>query len=519
VIPLIWLDEAAGDEAAITEEESTWVSQGLQIQEKRTILANQYLADVQDVPMAHLTQTQYTGWGWVQDLPAFSEQWLSKETDGETAHHQVLLQNWSLPEGIHPAEAMIQTPEQTDNPQAVTLSNGLLDVTFQIGQAGCEVRQAGSAQDDPRHYPRLFELWDFEDQGDSYNSGPIRGSVPKQAIISTLTLLDAGPLVTTLEVVYQLQGVSLSATFQLQAGEAAITVALTLENYRPNHKLQWLCETGTPIHAVQAESHFSVVSRQYDPNYHESKVPPPEPFKELKTNTGPIQRFIQANTQAFITEGLCEYEVKGSQLGLTVLRAFGALSSAQTGVRGAQAGPPFETPEGQCLNRVMTLRCQWRPSTQRIEKLYQWADQFYGVAFGKRILPKKRHLKEELLKKDLAGLLISSQTKATQPECPSPLVHWDEKRLRMTAMTWLQKENSESKAGLILRLVNVSAEKVLVHFQGTLQYHHLEALNGLHESFNRSNEDTVTPFDVPYEPFFELFFEPFEVKTILFCVE
>jgi alpha-mannosidase len=302
-------------------------------------------------------------------------------------------------------------------------------------------------------------------------------------------------------VAYQLEGVCLSARFQLQAAEMTLTVSLTLENHRTNHKLQWLCETGTPISAVQAESHLSVSTRQYNPDYHESNVPAPEPFKELKTNTGPIQRFIQTNGQAFITEGLCEYEVRGSQLGLTLLRSFGALSSANTGVRGAQAGPPFETPEGQCLNRKMTLRCQWRPATENLEKLYQWADSFYGVVSGKLILPKRKHLGEKEVGED------EPNDYNIKPDSgPAPLVHWHEKRLRASAMTWLQSNPAAPESGLVLRLVNVSSEKVFAHFQGTLQYGHLKELNGLNEPLGVI-ESSIVPFN------------PNEVKTILFCVE
>jgi mannosylglycerate hydrolase len=485
VVPLFWQSPLGLSKQEEEKSELQLVSQGIQIQEKKTLLANQYLADVQDIPMAHLTQTQYTGWGWVQDLPPHSEHWLSNET----------ALDWSLPSSVHPVEA-----ELTKDGQRATLGNGLFEVTFQVGQAGCQISEIANTT----QYPQMFELWDFEDQGDSYNSGPVRGTTPKQAMISKLTLLDAGPLLATVEVDYQLTGMALSAKFQIRANDMALDIALTLDNHRPNHKLQWLCETGKAIQIVQAESHLSVTTRHYDPDYHESHVPPPEPFQELKTNTGPIQRFIQTNGQAFITEGLCEYEVRGSQLGLTLLRAFGALSSANTGVRGAQAGPPFATPEGQCLNRKMTLRCQWRPGTQAVENLYQWADHFYGVVSGKLILPKRKHLGEE----------SPSDSNLNTDSAPFPLIHWHEKRLRTSAMTWLQSKPNDSnisKFGLVLRLVNVSSEKVFAHFQGTLQYehlqyHHLEELNGLDEPMDVI-ESSIVPFN------------PYEVKTILFCVE
>jgi hypothetical protein len=111
---------------------------------------------------------------------------------------------------------------------------------------------------------------------------------------------------------------------------------------------------------------------------------PAEPWKELVPNTGPIQRFVLFESQMLTTIGLSEYEVTDFNLALTLLRGFGVLSKGDSGVRGAQAGPPFATPEGQCIKRLLSCQYIWQPRPATLPEAFHQASHAYGVVFGEQ---------------------------------------------------------------------------------------------------------------------------------------
>jgi alpha-mannosidase len=272
----------------------------------------------------------------------------------------------------------------------------------------------------------LLRFQDQAEQGDSYNSAPVPGTHPVSAEFRDAQVVHAGPLMGVLELTHAFPTLDMLLYTQvcLEAGRAVLNFQTRFTNRQADHKLQVRFATGRPITTVQAESHLGVVTRHYDPNYRELDHMPVEKMKELKANTGPIQRFMSANGHSWITEGLTEYEVYRDTLSITLLRAFGALSSADTGVRGAQAGPPFETPEGQCLDREFVCRYAWLPTPIETQELYAQASRFYGTVWAR-----------------------SGAGNATSVDVAA-LLSWDNPALVASACYWVPQK------GVLLRLLN-----------------------------------------------------------------
>ncbi len=319
------------------------------------VLQDEYLHDSQRIPLSHLTKVRRQGWIWAEAIPALGYAVLNRaEAFGKHGPVPVLTDSTCL---------------ENDHLR--------VDVDAQ-GRLSVDVVATG------QRFENLLTFTDQPDQGDSYNSGPVPGTVPQVAVFTGRRVLQGGPLVGILELTHHFPGSdrSLVTQVRLDAGSARLDFETTFVNHTAQHKLQAVFNTGQPVREVLAESHLGVVQRTYNPDYREADLIPVSPMKELATNTGPIQRFLSANGQGFITEGLCEYEVVQNTVGITLLRSFGALSSADTGVRGAQAGPPFETPEGQCLGRVFRCRYAWTPQGHDPSALFEMADRFYGTVWG-----------------------------------------------------------------------------------------------------------------------------------------
>jgi hypothetical protein len=200
-----------------------------------------------------------------------------------------------------------------------------------------------------------------------------------------------------------------------------------------------------------------------DPDYSLQAQMPAPPYKELKTRTGVIQRFVSTNGQSWITRGLTEYEVsdsivKGSVLGITLHRPFRLLSSKETGVRGAQAGPPFETPEGLCLNRPLHCELAWLITPKETSQLYTLTEQYLGSVWG---ISKPDSPGEQQVSHPAADTIMQQATLPTATT--SRLISWpDAQALVKLACYWLPDK------GLVLRVLNTTAKSVetrfLVHF-------------------------------------------------------
>lgn len=258
------------------------------------------------------------------------------------------------------------------------LENGLLRV--EVTDAG-DITVTDKTQ--RKTFTGLHQLWRQAEQGDSYNAAPVPGLSPERARLTACTLELEGPLRSTLHLHYHFQSIDLTVEtrLSLEAGSPRITFDTAFTNNTPDHKIQAVFEAGNSVTQVVAEGHFSPVTRTYDPAYRITDHMPAPSQKELLVQSGAIQRFIGYHNQTLLTEGLTEYEVEGSAVKLTLLRAFGMLSKHDTGVRGSHAGPPLPTPEGQCLNRNARYRYAWVFGFS-LEEAYCQADWFYGAVYG-----------------------------------------------------------------------------------------------------------------------------------------
>jgi hypothetical protein len=251
-------------------------------------------------------------------------------------------------------------------------------------------------------------------------------------------------------------------------------------------KVQACFSTGQPIKNVMAETHFYRAQRDYNPDYREQDQSPAGSFKELKSNTGPIQRFISANNQTIITEGLTEYEISQKEICITLTRPFGKLSKKQLRTRGAPAGPPLSLKEatsfptialGRPLQNELQkdLNLAWMPTPETPAQLYEAAGRFYGNV----------------------GAISGTGTQKTAE--PKSLTSWDNPALVSSACYWLPNR------GLVLRLINTTDRELSTAFTVGFKHHSIHETNMLEEIQRTLADDTVT-------------LGPRGVKTLLFAL-
>ncbi len=349
-----------------------------------------------------------------------------------------------------------------------------------------------------KQYYGIHTFQDKDDQGDSYNSAPVKGSKPRTPQLISKKLIESGALKSTYELNYELanpedstQPLKLTTRVSLEAGNPQVLFETSYSNTFKNHKLQVAFPTGEPIHSVRAEGHFGIEDRDFpNPSYNELQhMPARDPSRggearELRTNTGAIQRFVMANGQMLTTEGLSDYEVAGKDLKLTLLRAFGHISKPDTGVRDDAAGPHFETPDGQMLNRPMTFRYGWQPTPSTDAKAYHAAGQFYGVVTGEQ---GRSNVEGEGTELDS---LKADSKNATGVRS---LVNWDNSSIVSSSI-----KMADSGDGLIVRVLNTTSEPQSLQFKTGFDYEGIAQLS-MTEKWQKnltSPELTVPPHDV-----------------------
>lgn len=399
-------------------EESTESSRLPQVEREETHLIDQWRFDARQVPLSHKTETVRHGWLYAENLPPFSINTLKKDSHSLPAEKSVSAEDNSLENEFYTFSI---TPE------------GTLSVT--------------DKQTD-KTYSTLLQFSVRKEQGDSYNGAPIPNSPVEMPKLISTEVLHSGSLVSALTLTHQLDEQVWKTTVTLKASEKFIHFETAFTNTLSDVCVQVGFETDRAIQTVLAETHLGTVERHYDSDYNITQHMPAPKDKELKTNTGVIQRFIATNGQYFVTEGLTEYEVNKNTLKLTLLRTFDKISSPETGVRGTQAGPPFETPEGQCLNRAMAFRYGWCPDPQQAEERFHLASRFYGetVAFDSALLKPESKPANSI----------------ESPEWGQALVHWENDTIIKSACY-------PTTNGYILRLLNTGNQNqtITLNFQKT----------------------------------------------------
>ncbi|MGE0199353.1 MAG: hypothetical protein AB7P76_00140 [Candidatus Melainabacteria bacterium] len=430
----------------------------------------------QIVPLAHRTTTVRNGWVWVENVPPLSAAPLSSSRKPVS-------------------QPVVSIQSGTVRQKTIRLENGLVAAEIHL-PTGKNAATGGTVTltDCRRNlrYEHTHRILDYPDQGDSYNRAPVPGSHPTAYRLCDARLTQTGPLVAEVELTYSRTGKAtghhlLHTTLTVTAGSPRITAHSRWINHDPGHTLQVVFPTKGPMTCVLAEGHFGTVTRTYNPDYRMAEAMPVAPWKELKTSTGPVQRFAAANDQAWITEGLCEYEVMGADFHITLMRAFGLLSSNETGVRGAQAGPPLPTPEAQYPESPMEARYAWLPQPEETHRLYTEADHFYGDCFT--VSP--------------TAYLPASPTSETP--AGHSVFSWDAPEVIMSA---LYRENNQ----IILRLINTTDQTVPVTLSTSLQLQNALPTNALGEPLPDaaiSGREGVLAFTFP----------PLSVRTLVFSVQ
>jgi len=198
-------------------------------------------------------------------------------------------------------------------------------------------------------YSDFISFVDFKDQGDSYNFGPVIGDKGFKSEILSSKILSIGDLRCALDVKFKINTTLLNAEISLNKNSNMINFKINWNNKAKNHLLQVQFNLKEPITKTYSEDMNTILERTFDPNYDIRKNLPETKGIEAKTNTAPMQRYV--NTQGFevVTKGLTEYEVKKNHLLITLLRAIGTISNPKNSARLTPAGPPIEVRGAQQL--------------------------------------------------------------------------------------------------------------------------------------------------------------------------
>ncbi len=198
-----------------------------------------------------------------------------------------------------------------------------------------------------RRFQGLHRLEDEQDLGDLYNFCPAEGEPVWRSDVATARVLANGPTVWELELSTATDGVAIRTVARLTSGSRRIEFRTTLQNDKPDHRLRVIFPTGATEQMVRAEGQFAVVHRPVTPQAPKTGwVEPPDPTQHTlgAVALGPL---------ALLTRGLPEYEARGAEICLTLVRGVGLISHPSNAIktRPLGAGPQTPTPEGQCLGR------------------------------------------------------------------------------------------------------------------------------------------------------------------------
>lgn len=195
----------------------------------------------------------------------------------------------------------------------------------------------------------FIQFVDFQDKGDTYNFGPIKNDTGIKSEIISSKVLRKGELQVALLVKFKVKNTILNTEITLNKNSHLINFKINWNNKIKNHLLQVQFNLPEVITKTYSEDLGTLIERNFDPDYDIRKNLPKTKGIEAKTNTAPMQRYV--NTQGFevVTKGLCEYEVKKKSLLITLLRATGIISNPKNPARSTPAGPPIEVKDAQQL--------------------------------------------------------------------------------------------------------------------------------------------------------------------------
>lgn len=341
-------------------------------------------------------------------------------------------------------------------------------------------------------FDNLHMFYDLADNGDTYNYSPIANDKSVNATLLNAEVIENGQLRGILRLTYEIKlPESLDKVRNIRSEKLLmhnITVDVTVyadsrrvefctswDNQSSDHVLQLRFRLQDKVQKTYAENNFGIIERDFDPDYKLLADFPAKKDKELKSNTGPMQRFVFANGLGIITQGLTEYGVEGNDLYVTLLRAVGKLSGGVIGTRGTPAGPPLDVPGAQCLGKQefkYSICAVHKP-----EELFMEADQFFGCV-----------LTETGIASDNSGDM----------EIIRNLLSFDNSDIYTYAVKLPQ--NKEQR-GIVVRLMNISDRKQVVKINSDINFKGIKEVDLL---------ENVASADLE-----QIEFKPYELKSIL----
>ncbi len=239
-------------------------------------------------------------------------------------------------------------------------------------------------------YNDFISITDRADIGDSYNFGALKNDKEIKAELSNFKLKEANNKRAILNLIYDIEipqtstkngrnkktykhKINIDAVLYNQSEYLEFIVKW--QNKSKNHILQICFKLKEKIYSTINEDLFGITKRQFNPDFDIYKEIPAQRGKEIKQNTSPMQRFMRTQNFALHTKGSSEYEVKGNEIKLTLLRAVGIISNPYNPCRGTPAGPPLETPDMQCIGEnTANFTVAF---TDNENDLYRIAEEFY----------------------------------------------------------------------------------------------------------------------------------------------
>lgn len=212
-------------------------------------------------------------------------------------------------------------------------------------------------------------LTDIIDKGDSYNSAPC-GQYKKMELLKTEILYE-GDIQCCLSLIFK--NIRLNVILDNNSGVLRFNSEIT--NKKTNHKLQLAIKTQDNITDTIAQDALGVVDRKIDYNYDIRRYMPAEKPYELKTNSYPMQSFVEANDVCVLTKGINEYEVYKNELRICLLRCFGTISNPKNPARYVPAGPNLKTPQAQMIGKY---RLDFGITFGKYKDAFLKLDEFYA---------------------------------------------------------------------------------------------------------------------------------------------
>ena len=200
-----------------------------------------------------------------------------------------------------------------------------------------------------------FNIVDFIDRGDSYNSGPDEKDKGTNFNIIRSKAVLKGKKRVSLKVDFEGIRDIISATISLDRDCSYLKFDFNWTNTQKNHLLEAHFRLPRPIKEVFSEDLNTLIKRSFDPEYNIRENLPKTRGYEAKTNSAPMQRGLlideAENNIGIITKGLTQYEIYQNNLYIPILRATGTISNPLNPARSTPAGPPIETPELQMIGK------------------------------------------------------------------------------------------------------------------------------------------------------------------------